>query len=268
MHGGTVPKAGARFMYIIVRPEFYPCVYIPRFRLTGVECTVETSSSPPRLLLVEDDLELAQSLVERFGEQGFTVNHVTDGRTGLNAALDGDYHAIIVDRMLPGMDGLDMVKAIRRQKSTPIMYLTTMSGIDDRVQGLEAGGDDYLVKPFAFAELLARVRVMTRRTVFASSKLSAGSIEIDLVRRSVTRRGQFVELLPQEFRLLEYLMRNVNRTVTRKMLLEKVWDIHFDPHTSVVESHISRLRARLNVGCDIDAIQTVRGIGYRLLAPN
>jgi two-component system OmpR family response regulator len=166
------------------------------------------------------------------------------------------------------MDGLALVKALRREKSTPVIFLTTMGGIDDRVQGLEAGGDDYLVKPFAFAELLARVRVMTRRIAQSSSKLSAGSIEMDLVQRTVMREGRSISLLPQEFRLLEYMMRNVNRVLTRKMLLENVWDIHFDPHTSVVESHVSRLRGRLNSGFGIDAIQTVRSIGYRLLAPN
>jgi two-component system OmpR family response regulator len=140
-----------------------------------------------------------------------------------------------------------------------------MSGIDDRVQGLDAGGDDYLVKPFAFAELLARVRALTRRTPAASVKLSAGSMEMDLVERTVTRAGRAIELVPQEFRLLEYLMRNADRAVTRKMLLENVWDIHFDPNTNVVESHVSRLRARLNAGFEMDAIQTVRGVGYRLM---
>jgi two-component system OmpR family response regulator len=167
--------------------------------------------------------------------------------------------------MIPGMDGLDLVKMLRREKATPVIYLTTMSGIDDRVQGLDAGGDDYLVKPFAFAELLARVRALTRRTPAASVKLSAGSIEMDLVERTVTRAGQAIELVPQEFRLLEYLMRNADRAVTRKMLLETVWDIHFDPNTNVVESHVSRLRARLNAGFEMDAIQTVRGVGYRLM---
>ncbi|HEX3837398.1 MAG TPA: response regulator transcription factor [Steroidobacteraceae bacterium] len=221
-----------------------------------------------RLLLTEDDAELAQSLIERFRDQGYEVVHVGDGIQGLQAATSQDFDAIIVDRMLPGMDGMEMVKAVRRHKSTPIIYLTTMSGIDDRVRGLEAGGDDYLIKPFAFEELLARIRVMTRRPAAASSRLYAGSIEMDLVQRTVTRQGRAVELLPQEFRLLEYLLRNVERAVTRKMLLENVWDIHFDPHTSVVESHISRLRARLNANCEIDAIQTVRGAGYRLLATN
>jgi two-component system OmpR family response regulator len=142
-----------------------------------------------------------------------------------------------------------------------------MAGIDDRVQGLEAGGDDYLVKPFEFAELLARVRAITRRSEGAQgTKLIAGTLEMDLVQRSVRREGRLIELVPQEFRLLEFLMRNANRAVTRKMLLEHVWDIHFDPHTNVVESHVSRLRTRINQHFAVDPIQTVRGVGYRLLA--
>lgn len=221
-----------------------------------------------RLLLTEDDAELAQSLIERFRDQGYEVVHVGDGIQGLKQATEQDFDAIIVDRMLPGLDGLELVRALRRHKSTPIIYLTTMSGIDDRVRGLEAGGDDYLIKPFAFEELLARIRVMTRRQAPASSRLFAGSIEMDLVQRTVTRHGRSVDLLPQEFLLLEYLLRNADRAVTRKMLLENVWGIHFDPNTSVVESHISRLRARLNASGEIDAIQTVRGTGYRLLASN
>ena len=221
-----------------------------------------------KLLLIEDDLELANWLIERFRDQEYVIEHAIDGGAGLIAALAGDFSAIIVDRMLPVMDGLSLVKALRREKSTPVIYLTTMGGIDDRVQGLEAGGDDYLVKPFAFAELLARVRVMTRRTAESSAKLSAGTIEMNLVQRTVLREGRSIELTPQEFRLLEYMMRNVDRVVTRKMLLENVWGIHFDPHTSVVESHVSRLRSRLNHGFAVDAIQTVRSLGYRLLAPN
>jgi two-component system OmpR family response regulator len=221
-----------------------------------------------RLLLTEDDAELAQSLIERFRDQGYDVVHVGDGIQGLKQATEQDFDAIIVDRMLPGIDGLELVRTLRRHKSTPIIYLTTMSGIDDRVRGLEAGGDDYLIKPFAFEELLARIRVMTRRQAPASSRLFAGSIEMDLVQRTVTRHGRGVELLPQEFLLLEYLLRNADRAVTRKMLLENVWGIHFDPNTSVVESHISRLRARLNAAGESDAIQTVRGTGYRLLGSN
>ncbi|MDP9065742.1 MAG: response regulator transcription factor, partial [Pseudomonadota bacterium] len=219
-----------------------------------------------KLLLIEDDVELADSLVERFREQGYDTVHMCEGQAGLAEALRGDYRAIVVDRMLPGMDGLEMVKALRREKATPVIYLTTMGGIDDRVQGLEAGGDDYLVKPFAFAELLARIRVMTRRSAHSSPILLAGAIEMDLVQRTVTRDGRRVELAPQEFRLLEYMLRNVDRVVTRRMLLENVWEIHFDPGTSVVESHVSRLRAKINEGFEVDAIQTVRSIGYRLIA--
>ncbi len=187
----------------------------------------------------------------------------------MGAARNREYEVIVLDRMLPGLSGLEVVGTLRREgRTTPVIYLTTMGGIDDRVQGLEAGGDDYLVKPFAFVELLARVRVLTRRSAPAAPRLQAGSIELDLIHRTVIRSGRTIELLPQEFRLLEYLMRNAGRAVTRKMLLENVWDIHFDPHTGVVESHISRLRTRLNDGFEIDAIQTVRGVGYRLLAAN
>lgn len=225
------------------------------------------SSQPGKcLLLLEDDVELAASLVLRLRENGYTVEHFSDGNGGLDAALHRDFDAIVADRMLPGIDGLTLVKNLRRQKSTPVIYLTTMSGIDDRVQGLEAGGDDYLVKPFAFAELLARIRALTRRATHPASRLSAGAIEMDLVRRTATRAGQRIDLVPQEFRLLEYLVKNADRVVTRKMLLENVWDVYFDPGTNVVESHISRLRASLNAGFDDDAIQTVRGVGYRLLA--
>jgi two-component system, OmpR family, response regulator len=222
--------------------------------------------SGKRLLLIEDDVEFATSLVSRLRDSSYAVEHRCDGRQGLAAALSEEFDAMIVDRMLPGIDGLTLVKTLRQQKSTPVIYLTTMSGIDDRVQGLEAGGDDYLVKPFAFAELLARIRALTRRTTQPLARLNAGAIEMDLVKRMVTRAGRAIDLVPQEFKLLEYLLKNVDRVVTRKMLLEKVWDLYFDPGTNVVESHISRLRASLNSGFSTDAIQTVRGEGYRLLA--
>lgn len=220
-----------------------------------------------RLLLIEDDAELAASLVEQFRAQGYSVTRAPDGPEGLQLALTEEFRAIIVDRMLPGLDGLSLVKNLRRTKATPVIYLTTMGGIDDRVQGLEAGGDDYLVKPFAFVELLARVRALSRRSE-SSAKLVVGTIEVDLIQRTVTREGQSIDLVPQEFKLLEYLAQNANRPVTRKMLLEKVWDIHFEPNTNVVESHVSRLRARLNDGFARDAIETVRGVGYKLVAPN
>ena len=222
------------------------------------------------ILLVEDDVELAGSLQGRFREQGYQVDHCVDGEAGLSSACGTEYQVIVLDRMLPRLDGLNFVRRLRERKiTTPVIYLTTMSGIDDRVQGLEAGGDDYLVKPFAFAELLARVRVLARRPGYETTvRLAAGSMELDLVKRTVVRAGKSIDLLPQEFRLLEYFMRNPDRVLTRRMLLENVWGIHFDPQTSVVESHISRLRAKINHGFDFDVIQTLRGNGYKFLAPS
>jgi two-component system OmpR family response regulator len=224
------------------------------------------------ILLVEDDVELAGLLRSQFREHGYQVDHFADGDSGLASACGAEYQVIVLDRMLPRLDGLSLVRELRaRGVLTPVIYLTTMSGIDDRVQGLEAGGDDYLVKPFAFAELLARVRVLSRRPANANdapTRLTVGSIELDLLKRTVARAGTPVDLLPQEFRLLEYFARNPDRVLTRRMLLENVWGIHFDPQTSVVESHISRLRSKLNHGCESDVIQTVRGAGYKFLAPN
>jgi len=223
------------------------------------------------ILLVEDDVELARSVADHFRDHGLAVHHCGDGESGLSSACAGDYQVIILDRMLPQMDGLTFVRKLReRGVTTPVIYLTTMSGIDDRVQGLEAGGDDYLVKPFAFAELLARVRVLSRRPANANEpaiRLGGGSIELDLLKRTVLRSGKSIDLLPQEFRLLEYFVRNPDRVLTRRMLLENVWGIHFDPQTSVVESHISRLRAKVNQGFEFDVIQTIRGTGYKFLAP-
>ena len=223
------------------------------------------------ILLVEDDVELAHSVVEHFSGHGLAVHHCAEGEAGLASACEGDYQVIFLDRMLPRLDGLSFVRKLReRAVTTPVIYLTTMGGIDDRVQGLEAGGDDYLVKPFAFAELLARVRVLSRRPQSAAEstvRLVLGSLELDLLKRTVVRAGRNVDLLPQEFRLLEYFVRNPDRVLTRRMLLENVWSIHFDPQTSVVESHISRLRAKVNQGFDFDLIQTVRGTGYKFLAP-
>ena len=224
------------------------------------------------ILLVEDDAELAGSLRGQFREQGYQVDHCADGESGLASACGAEFQVIVLDRMLPRLDGLSFVRELRsRGVPTPVIYLTTMSGIDDRVQGLEAGGDDYLVKPFAFAELLARVRVLARRPANANDaaiRLTLGSIELDLLKRTVARAGKPIELLPQEFRLLEYFARNPDRVLTKAMLLENVWGIHFDPQTSVVESHISRLRAKINQGFEVDVIQTVRGTGYKFLAPN
>jgi two-component system, OmpR family, response regulator len=224
------------------------------------------------ILLVEDDLEVAEGVIAGLREQGFDVTHAADGKIGYELARSSPWQVIIMDRMLPSLNGLSAVKQLRAGAvATPVLFLTTMSGIDDRVDGLEAGGDDYLVKPFAFVELLARVRVLVKRPAAAFESalhLRAGDLEMDLLARTVTRGARTIDLLPQEFRLLEYMLRNASRVVTRTMLLEKVWNIHFDPRTSVVESNVSRLRAKLNSGTEADLIQTVRGTGYRLLAPN
>ena len=220
-----------------------------------------------RLLLTEDDAELARSLIERFRDQGYEVVHVGDGIEGLRAATCEDFDAIIVDRMLPGMDGLSLVKQLRREGSqTPVLFLTTMSGIDDRVAGLEGGGDDYLTKPFALAELVARVNAITRRGDQRQTMLRTGDLEMDLIRREVRRAGKIVDLQPQEFKLLEYMLRNAGRVVTRSMLLENVWELHFDPRTNIVETHMSRLRGKMDRGHAVELIHTIRGTGYILRA--
>jgi len=221
-----------------------------------------------KILLIEDDADIAAALVAALQSRGYLVQQITDGQRGLNEARGQSYDVLIVDRKLPGMDGLSVVQQLRNHSvSTPILFLTAMSGIDDRVAGLEAGADDYLVKPFAFEELLARVRVLARRQLPQSNtRLSVGPLEMDLLERSARRNGRALELLPQEYRLLEYLMRNPDRVLTRAMILQHVWDIHFDPLTSVVESHMSRLRGKLNQHGAEELIQTVRGAGYRLRA--
>jgi two-component system, OmpR family, response regulator len=222
-----------------------------------------------KILLIEDDAETAAYVVNGLTEVGLVVDHAKNGRDGLLLAAGEAYDIMIVDRMLPGLDGLSIVKTIRGVGiKTPVLFLTTMSGVDDRVDGLEAGGDDYLVKPFAFSELLARLNALARRPPLTGEKttLTVADLELDLIRRKVTRGGQTIELQPREFRLLEYLMRNADRVVTRTMLLEQVWDFHFDPKTNVVETHISRLRAKIDKPFDGELIHTVRGAGYSLHA--
>jgi two-component system OmpR family response regulator len=229
---------------------------------------LSTQEQPFPVLLVEDDAELAHTLSEFLRYRGYAIAHCGDGESGLARARQGDYRVIVLDRMLPNIDGLTLVRSLRQSGiMTPVIFLTTMDGIDDRVHGLEAGGDDYLVKPFAFEELLARIRVLARRSKSSAPLARAGSIEINLVQRSATVEGRVIDLLPQEYRLLAYLVRHANTVVTRRMLLENVWDIHFEPHTSVVESHMSRLRAKLKFGSESDVIQTIRGVGYKLIAP-
>lgn len=225
-----------------------------------------------KILLVEDDSQTVGHVSRGMAAEGHDVQVATTGPEGLALAVGGGHDVVILDRMLPGLDGLSIVKSMRAVGvRTPVLYLTAMSGIHDRVEGLEAGGDDYLIKPFAFVELLARVRALGRRPAATGgdeqTQLQAGDLKLDLLKRVVRRDGREIDLLPQEFRLLEYLMRHQGRTVTRTMLLENVWDMHFDPRTSVVESHISRLRAKLNPHAPKEFIQTVRNVGYVLRAP-
>ena len=225
-----------------------------------------------KILLIEDDRETAGHIVHALQEHGHAVETAHDGAQGLVAARGGDHAALIVDRMLPGMDGLRLVKQLRAEgKRVPVLFLTTMNGLDDRVEGLEAGGDDYLAKPFAFTELLARVNAITRRADLKDGageavQLRVGGLEMDLIRRTVQRDGRVIELQPQEFRLLEFLLRNTGRVVTRTMLLEHVWDLHFDPRTNIVETHMSRLRSKVDRSYGIELIHTLRGAGYVLRA--
>jgi len=220
-----------------------------------------------KILLVEDDTEIAGHVAQALTASGHDVENVGNGREGLARALTGKYAALILDRMLPGLDGLSVTKTLRAQGvETPILLLTTMTGIDDRVEGLEGGADDYLVKPFAFAELLARVNAMVRRSEAsgrgAMTKLSVRDLQMDLIARTVHRDGHAVELQAQEFRLLEYLVRNAGRAVTRAMLLENVWKLNFDPRTNIVETHISRIRSKIDQPGEPALIVTVRGAGY------
>ncbi len=224
-----------------------------------------------KILIIEDDPETAAYVANGLKEHGHTVDQAPNGRDGLFLAAGESYDVMVVDRMLPRLDGLGIVKTIRGAGvNTPVLFLTTLGGIDDRVEGLEAGGDDYLVKPFAFAELLARINALARRPPMSSMEttLRVADLEIDLRKRTVARAGQRLELQPQEFKLLEYLMRNADRVVTRTMLLENVWEFHFDPQTNVVETHISRLRGKVDRDFGVELIHTVRGSGYCLRAPD
>jgi len=223
-----------------------------------------------KILLIEDDAETAEYIRRGLSELGHVVDVAPDGKDGLLRAAGDGYDVMIVDRMLPNLDGLRIVRTIRASGvKTPVLFLSTLGGIDDRVTGLDAGGDDYLVKPFAFSELVARINALARRPPLAQAEtvLRVADLELDLVKRTVTRQGQRLDLQPREFKLLEYLMRHAGRVVTRTMLLEHVWDFHFDPQTNVVESHISRLRGKVDKGFAAELIHTVRGAGYCLRAP-
>jgi two-component system, OmpR family, response regulator len=223
-----------------------------------------------KVLLIEDDQETSAYVARGLREQGHVVDLAATGRDGLFLATDGGHDVLIVDRMLPGLDGIGLVQALRATGvKAPVLFLTALGGVGDRVRGLEAGGDDYLVKPFAFAELLARINALARRPPLSDAQtvLRVGDLEMDLLKRTVLRSGKSVELQPREFQLLAFLMRNADRVVTRTMLLETVWDFHFDPKTNIVETHMSRLRAKLSQPGGAELIHTVRGAGYVLRIP-
>ena len=222
-----------------------------------------------KILLIEDDSRMADFVTRGLREVGHVIDHFATGKDGLFAAATEPYDILIIDRMLPGIDGISIVKMLRQtNNNAPIIFLTTLGEITDRVEGLDAGADDYLVKPFSFAELLARLNALMRRPPVTERKtsLKVGDLELDLLERTATRQGKEITLQAQEFRLLEFLMRHEGKVVTRTMLLEKFWDFHFDPQTSVVETHISRLRAKIDRSFSTELLKTVRGVGYSLRA--
>jgi two-component system OmpR family response regulator len=222
-----------------------------------------------RILVVEDDLEAQRYLVNGLKEAGHVVDDAADGEIGLTLALSRPYDVAVIDRMLPKMDGLRVVEELREHaNSTPILFLSALSEVDDRVKGLKAGGDDYLTKPYAFVELLARIDALMRRRhpSAVKTRLEVGDLELDLLTRTARRDSTAIDLQPREFRLLEYLMRHAGQVVTRTMLLESVWEYHFDPQTNVIDVHISRLRAKIDKGFDEPLLHTVRGAGYMIRA--
>jgi len=224
-----------------------------------------------RILVIEDDLDTATYLTKGLKEHGHSVDRADNGKRGLLMAMDNDYDVMVVDRMLPELDGLSIIQTLRNTKNTtPALILSALGEIDDRVHGLRSGGDDYLAKPFAFSELLARLEVLVRRadSESATTRLHVEDLEMDLLARMVKRSGRVVDLKPREFRLLEYLMRHHDQVVTRTMLLENVWDYHFDPQTNVIDVHISRLRSKIDKDFDQPLLHTVRGAGYVMRAAN
>jgi two-component system OmpR family response regulator len=221
-----------------------------------------------RILIIEDDRDAANYLIKAFKEAGHAIDHAADGVTGYDLAHEGRYDVAIVDRMLPKMDGLSLVTALRAQgNETPVLILSALGQVDDRVKGLRAGGDDYLAKPYAFSELLARVEALARRKPKGAPEETVyrvGDLVLDRLSHKVTRAGEEIALQPREFRLLEYLMQNAGKVVTRTMLLEHVWDYHFDPQTNVIDVHVSRLRSKIDRDFDTPMLHTVRGSGYML----
>jgi len=223
----------------------------------------------PRILIIEDDLELAAALTAGLKEAGYALSHAADGEAGLDLAAREKFDALIIDRMLPKCDGLSVISSLRaKDNQTPVLILSALDQVDDRVTGLRAGGDDYLPKPYALSELLARLEALLRRkdTQGAQTKIRVGDLEMNLIARTVTRAGKEIDLQPREFTLLEYLLRHANQVVTRTMLLEGVWDFHFDPQTNVIDVHISRLRQKIDKGFPHAMLQTVRGAGYMIKA--
>lgn len=219
------------------------------------------------ILIIEDDSSVAQFVVTGLTNAGYQVQHAADGKTGLELALSGQFDLFIVDRMLPFVDGLSIIESVRAKDiTTPVLILSALGEVDDRVKGLNVGGDDYLAKPFAFEELQARVEALLRRheSNVAQTKLKVADLEMDLLAHKVVRAGQTLNLQPREYRLLEYLMKHAGQVVTRTMLLENVWDYHFDPQTNVIDVHISRLRQKIDKDFDRPLLSTVRGAGYRL----
>ena len=220
-----------------------------------------------RILIMEDDVSAAEAMARGLAEAGHEAVHAADGELGLGHARKGGFDVLVVDRMMPKMDGLTAVESLRREgDDTPVLFLSALGEVEDRVTGLKAGGDDYLVKPYAFSELIARVEALSRRreTGAVSTTLKVGDLCMDLIARTVHRGHAEIDLQPREFQLLEFLMRHAGQSVTRTMLLEKVWEYHFDPQTNVIDVHISRLRGKIDKGFDHPMLSTVRGAGYRL----
>jgi two-component system, OmpR family, response regulator len=223
-----------------------------------------------RILVVEDDTETAVQLVESLATNGYQVDLAVDGHDGLSRGRSADYAVMTIDRMLPGIDGISIIRRLRDDGiATPALIISALGEIDDRVRGLRAGGDDYLVKPFAFAELLARVEALARRsaTVMQETVLRVGDLEMDLVSRTVSRCGRDIELLPREFQVLEYLVRNQGQVVPRAMLLQHVWDLHFDPTTNIIDVYVGRVRRKVDDSQAYPLIHTVRGVGFCVRAP-
>ena len=224
-----------------------------------------------RLLVIEDDPEILDYIRNGLTEHGHEVVSATDGKAGLNLASERTFDALIVDRMLPHLDGLSLIKELRAAGNhTPILILSALAQVDDRITGLRAGGDDYLIKPFSFHELLARIEALGRRYTTADkpTTLKVADLEIDLLSRTVTRAGQVIDIQAREFRLLEYMLRHKGQVVTRTMLLEHVWDYNFDPQTNVIDVHVSRLRSKLNRNSQVPLIRTIRGTGYSIDDPD